>query len=264
MEPTTAVTTNPLPALAAGPQPVYGLDTFLQQADMLSWIVLAILLVMSIVSWEVMLHRGFLIWRLRRRATRALSRFWSADGLAKALTDLSQEERGPFTRLAERGATAIQHHRRHCADQSKTNISAEEFLTRTLRQGIAEEQAKLETGLSVLASVGATAPFVGLFGTVWGIHHALVRIGMTGQATIDQVAGPVGEALIMTAIGLGVAIPAVLGYNALVRSNRRLLGMLNGFAHDYFTWLVTGARPPQPGAQARISVETLKTTEAAA
>ncbi len=110
-----------------------------------------------------------------------------------------------------------------------------------MRQGIEEEAERLERGLTLLASVGSTAPFVGLFGTVWGIYHALLAIGISGQGTLDKVAGPVGEALIMTAIGLAVAIPAVLGYNALTRRNRIVLGRLDAFGHDLLTLAVTGA-----------------------
>ncbi len=114
--------------------------------------------------------------------------------------------------------------------------------TRCLRNGINEFTARLQSGLAILASVGSTAPFIGLFGTVWGIYHALVAIGMSGQSSIDKVAGPIGEALIMTALGLAVAIPAVLGYNALVRGNKGILNALNSFAHDVHAYFVTGAR----------------------
>jgi biopolymer transport protein ExbB len=120
--------------------------------------------------------------------------------------------------------------------------SSAEFITRTLRKTIDEETTQAESGLTILASIGATAPFVGLFGTVWGIYHALAAIGLSGSGTLDKVAGPVGEALIMTAIGLVVAIPAVLGYNFLVRINRVMLAQLDAFAHDLFTFLATGAK----------------------
>ena len=119
-----------------------------------------------------------------------------------------------------------------------------------MRQGIEEEAERLERGLTLLASVGSTAPFVGLFGTVWGIYHALLAIGISGQGTLDKVAGPVGEALIMTAIGLAVAIPAVLGYNALTRRNRIVLGRLDAFGHDLLTLAVTGA-PLERGERSR-------------
>jgi biopolymer transport protein ExbB len=111
-----------------------------------------------------------------------------------------------------------------------------------LRRSIERSTARLESGLTVLASIGSSAPFIGLFGTVWGIYHALLAIGIAGQGTLDKVAGPVGEALVMTAVGLAVAIPAVLAYNAFVRANRMVLGELDGFAHDLFAFVSTGAR----------------------
>jgi biopolymer transport protein ExbB len=122
------------------------------------------------------------------------------------------------------------------------SLDVSDWVTRCLRNCIDEFTARLQSGLAILASVGSTAPFIGLFGTVWGIYHALVAIGASGQSTIDKVAGPIGEALIMTALGLAVAIPAVLGYNALVRGNKTILGSLNSFAHDLHAYFVTGAR----------------------
>ena len=129
------------------------------------------------------------------------------------------------------------------------SLGASEWLTRTLRNSIDESTSRLQSGLAVLASVGSTAPFVGLFGTVWGIYHALLAISAAGQATIDKVAGPIGEALIMTALGLAVAIPAVLGYNALVRGNKGVISRLNRFAHDLHAYFVTGARVASRGGQ---------------
>jgi biopolymer transport protein ExbB len=129
-------------------------------------------------------------------------------------------------------------------------MSVSDWLTRSLRNSIDESTARLQSGLAVLASVGSTAPFVGLFGTVWGIYHALITISSAGQASIDKVAGPIGEALIMTALGLAVAIPAVLGYNALVRGNKSVLMKLNRFAHDLHAYFVTGARVS--GASAKV------------
>lgn len=119
--------------------------------------------------------------------------------------------------------------------------SASEFLTRSMRRAIDEETARLEWGLTALASIASTAPFVGLFGTVWGVYHALLGIGQGGAATLDQIAGPVGEALIMTGLGLAVAIPAVLAYNACARANRLVLARLDAYAHDLFAFLTTGA-----------------------
>ena len=131
-----------------------------------------------------------------------------------------------------------------------------------MRRVIDENTARLESGLTILASIGSTAPFIGLFGTVWGVYHALVAIGVSGQGTLDKVAGPVGEALIMTALGLAVAIPAVLAYNTMVRSNRIVLAQLDAFAHDLFALLTTGARmgggSSHPEARPGSTVQTLR------
>ena len=144
--------------------------------------------------------------------------------------------------LAISGANAAQLHNQHAARGIGAGVSASEFVTRALRNQIAESQARIESGLTFLASVGSTAPFIGLFGTVWGIYHALVGLSGATQVVLDKVAGPVGEALIMTAAGLFVAIPAVLAYNAFTRSNRLTLARLDGFAHDLHAYLVTGLR----------------------
>ncbi|MDX5364623.1 MAG: MotA/TolQ/ExbB proton channel family protein [Pseudazoarcus pumilus] len=146
----------------------------------------------------------------------------------------------PFRRLVEEGGHACDHHAAR-REELHGQLSLAEWLTACLRTAIDESAERMHSGLSVLASVGSVAPFVGLFGTVWGIYHALVGIGVSGNAGIDKVAGPVGEALIMTAFGLAVAIPAVLGYNALVRTNKGVLGQLNRFAHHLHALMVTGA-----------------------
>lgn len=153
-----------------------------------------------------------------------------------------QQQQGfnPFVSLAVNGQDAVQHH-----EQSKTDlhgqISLTEWLKETLRADIEESAERMQAGLPILASVGSTAPFVGLFGTVWGIYHALVGIGVSGQASIDKVAGPVGEALIMTAFGLAVAIPAVLGYNTLTRSNKAIISKLQRFARQLHAYFLTGS-----------------------
>ena len=149
---------------------------------------------------------------------------------------------------SQRAIAASRHHQRHGANKLDETGSASEFLLRAMRRVIDEETARLEAGLTVLASIGSTAPFVGLFGTVWGVYHALIAIGLSGQGTLDKVAGPVGEALIMTAAGLAVAIPAVLAYNALVRGNRVVLAELDAFAHDLFAFLTTGSHVHEVGA----------------
>jgi len=159
------------------------------------------------------------------------------------LKQLGGDASNPFRQLAIAGFEAEAHLR--AQDQRphlKDSLDLNDWVTRCLRSAIDESTAQLQSGLAILASVGSTAPFVGLFGTVWGIYHALLAIGMSGQSTIDKVAGPIGEALIMTALGLAVAIPAVLGYNALVRGNKGVIAKLNRFAYDLHALFVTGSR----------------------
>ena len=148
----------------------------------------------------------------------------------------------PFSKVALDAAQAASHHQRHEGSRLVESLNRSEFVDRALRQAVTRESARLESGMTLLASVGATAPFVGLLGTVWGIYHALIRIGMSGDASMQAVAGPVGEALIMTAIGLFVAIPAVLAYNFFVRINRNTYNKFDTFAHDLHDFFATGAR----------------------
>ena len=159
---------------------------------------------------------------------------------------LGPQQDNPFVQLAQAGQEATAHHR-NTQTQLHDTLDISDWISRSLRNSIDDSTARFQSGLAVLASVGSTAPFVGLFGTVWGIYHALMGIGAAGSATIDKVAGPIGEALIMTALGLAVAIPAVLGYNALVRGNKSILTKLNRFAHDLHAYFVTGARVGNAG-----------------
>lgn len=236
----------------------YGLISFWSEGDAVIRSVAVLLLVMSVVSWTVIVTRAGRLIGLRRVA-RDSADFWHAGNFGEGLHLLAGDaERNPFRHLAEEGKAAIDHHAGN-HNELHGQISLAEWLTESLRGAIDESTERLNGGLSVLASVGSTAPFVGLFGTVWGIYHALLGIGAAGQASIDKVAGPVGEALIMTAFGLAVAIPAVLGYNALMRANKRLVGKLNRFArqlHAYFLTgapvvrAINGARPQRVSAQA--------------
>ncbi len=224
-------------------QQTVGFAHFLQQTDGLGKTVFAVLLVMSVATWYLIIIKTLQTRLARRRTVRFLETFWDAPSMQAVAADLEEHHRAeePFSHLAWHAIVAARHHQRHGANKLNEAGSATEFLTRSMRQVVDEETARLETGLTVLASVGSTAPFVGLFGTVWGIYHALVNIGMSGQGTLDKVAGPVGEALIMTAAGLAVAVPAVLAYNAFVRSNRMVLAKLDSFAHDLFAFLTTGS-----------------------
>jgi biopolymer transport protein ExbB len=219
-----------------------GFAHFLAQTDAVGRALLVFLILMSIASWYLIATKALALWLERRRTAVFLETFWNAASVAavqRHLEDRHPDE--PFSHLAWHAIVASQHHQRHGSNRLNEAGSPSEFLTRAIRRVIDEDTARLESGLTVLASVGSTAPFVGLFGTVWGVYHALVAIGMSGQGTLDKVAGPVGEALIMTALGLAVAIPAVLAYNAFVRSNRLVLARLDAFAHDLFAVLTTGS-----------------------
>jgi biopolymer transport protein ExbB len=220
----------------------YGIEALWQQGDMVIKSVALLLLIMSVASWYVIAVRSFGLFRLRK-PSRALADFWHAQSFAEGLHILGDaSETNPFRHLAEEGQAGLDHHINHKTDLHG-HLPLAEWLTACLRGSIDESAERLQRGLAVLASVGSTAPFVGLFGTVWGIYHALVGIGVSGSASIDKVAGPVGEALIMTAFGLAVAIPAVLGYNALNRGNKGILSKLNRFAHQLHAYLITGAPP---------------------
>ena len=223
--------------------PSLGISHFLSQADALATATLALLLIASVVSWYLILTKALRNLLEQRRSARFLTFFWNAPSLALVAAHLEEQHPSEsFSHLAYHGIVASHHHERHGTSRLNEAGTPGEFLTRTLRKTIDEETSRMESGLTVLASIGGTAPFVGLLGTVWGIYHALIAIGMSGAGTLDKVAGPVGEALIMTALGLVVAIPAVLGYNLLLRSNRVTAARLDAFAHDLFTFLTTGAK----------------------
>ncbi len=225
----------------------FGVSAFLHQTDAVGMSVALLLLAMSVASWAVIFFKGFRILNIRRTARDIMDGFWSAPNVGRAMDNIRDDGTNPFAVLAVSGVNAAAHHQRHQGGRLGDALTLSEFVTRALRQGINSAQSRLETGLSLLASVGSTAPFVGLFGTVWGIYHALIGISASGQATIDKVAGPVGEALIMTAFGIAVAVPAVLGYNALTRVNRVTLAELDAFAHDLHGFLATGSRVDSVG-----------------
>jgi biopolymer transport protein ExbB len=229
----------------------YGIEALWQQGDLVIKAVAILLLIMSIASWTIIMLRSWRLWQQRRRIRRLVD-FWHTHSFEEGVQRLGPcDPHNIFRHLAEEGSAALQHHRTHQNDM-QGHLPLADWLTSSLRGAIDESAERIHRGLPVLASVGATAPFIGLFGTVWGIYHALVGIGISGQASIDKVAGPVGEALIMTACGLAVAIPAVLGYNALVRGNKSMLGKLNRFAHQLHSYLLTGA-PPARKASGNVS-----------
>ncbi len=217
----------------------YGLESLWAQGDFVTKGVAVLLLAMSIASWYVIFTKAFQLLRFRKASAAAGHQFWDTTSLPEGVATLGHDN--PFAEVAKAGVTAMSHHTAH-KGHLHDQLSVSDWVTLSLRQAIDEASGKLQTGMAVLASVGSTAPFVGLFGTVWSIYHALVSIGTTGQASIDKVAGPVGEALIMTALGLAVAIPATFGYNALVRGNKTTIAKLNKFGFDLHALFVTGAR----------------------
>ncbi len=221
----------------------FGLVSVWAQGDWVTRGVTLLLLGMSLASWVVIVVKALTIVRSKRLAGHTED-FWRAADFAEGLTRLGPAAENPFHELAVEGREAAAHlHQKEAQrGQLQDGLDLSDWVTRCLRNSIDHSTAGLQNGLAVLASVGSTAPFVGLFGTVWGIYHALMGIGAAGQATIDKVAGPIGEALIMTALGLAVAIPAVLGYNALVRGNKFVINKLNRFAYDLHAYFVTGAR----------------------
>lgn len=239
--PVTTPTPAPAPAAAAktGTTEVdnpYGLKAMLQHADVVAWTTFIIMVIMSIGTWYIMISKLVELNRIGRLAKQAERDFWSAPNLAQGMEAL--KEHSPFRFVAQAGLEATKKH-----DGLLAHIGFSDWVTQSIQRAIDSVQSNLQNGLAFLATVGSTAPFVGLFGTVWGIYNALVKIGVSGQASIDKVAGPVGEALIMTAIGLAVAVPAVLGYNFIVRKNKTTLDKIRSFGSDLHSVLIaTGAK----------------------
>ena len=217
-----------------------GFAHYWAQGDAVTHTVAYLLLLMSVASWYYILSKAWASWRIRKSAT-AVEHFWDAPTMDDAIALLTHADtERVYAPLATHALEAV--NVKANSSSLNANVDPGELVTRTLRQQINRVSSRLESGLTLLASVGSTAPFIGLFGTVWGIYHALAAVSSSGTIQIDKVAGPVGEALIMTAIGLVVAIPAVLGYNAFTRVNRLTLGELDAFAHDLHAFLTTGSR----------------------
>lgn len=214
------------------------------QGDAVTRTVAIVLLGMSLATWIIILWK-YLDQRAQRQQAKACEGFWHSADFAEGLDKLGAQDGNPFRALANEGREAARHvlHKDgRPGPQLHDTLDVSDWVERCLRRSLDDATARAQSGLTVLASIASTAPFVGLFGTVWGIYHALLGIGAAGQVSIDQVAGPIGEALIMTAMGLLVAIPAVLGYNVLVRGNKGINHQLNRFAHDLHAYFVTGAR----------------------
>ena len=220
-----------------------GFANLIEHMTVVNWIVFIVLIIMSVLSVYWIIYNFIKNIRLKGSSDRVIATFWETPNAQDAIRFMEEQPRSePFSKVALDAAQAAAHHQRHDGSRLAESLSRSEFVDRALRQAVTRESLGLEAGLTVLATVGATAPFVGLLGTVWGIYNALIRIGATGQADIGAVAGPVGEALIMTAIGLAVAIPAVLGYNFFVRLNRGTNNKLDTFAHDLHDFFATGSR----------------------
>ncbi|RXR06052.1 TonB-system energizer ExbB [Pseudoxanthomonas composti] len=208
-----------------------------------SWAVLLTLVVMSAMSWYWTVINIIKSMRLKSQADRVTSAFWETPNAQDAIRAMEEQPKNePFSKIALDAAQAAAHHQRAEGSTAAETLSRSEFVDRALRQAVARESGKIQGGMILLATVGATAPFVGLLGTVWGIYGALIQIGASGNAGIEAVAGPVGEALIMTAIGLFVAIPAVFAFNFFSKINSSTIAKFDAFAHDLHDFFATGAR----------------------
>ena len=248
-----AAATNPAaaPPIALPEQPAqeivdnpYSLAALWRGGDFIARGTILILAVMSLATWYVMITKFIEQMFLRRQAREAHGRFWNAASIRAGADGLGKTS--AFRMIAEDGLSAAEHHEGKLTEQ----IDRHTWITMSLQRSVDAIANRLQGGLAVLATVGSTAPFVGLFGTVWGIYHALTAIGIAGQASIDKVAGPVGEALIMTAIGLAVAVPAVLGYNWMVRRNKVAMDQVRNFSSDLLALLVGGASAaPKPAVR---------------
>jgi biopolymer transport protein ExbB len=244
-----AAAAAPLPAPAPAPTPAaepmvekqeianpYGLEALWAQGDIVAKSTLVIMLIMSMASWYVIFTKLWEQSKLMRSGKKAADTFWAAGSVKQGIGSL--EEGSAFRYIAESGVKASEHHEGTLVEQ----IDLHTWVSMSVQRAVDSVNSRLQDGLAILATVGSTAPFVGLFGTVWGIYHALTAIGISGQASIDKVAGPVGEALIMTAIGLAVAVPAVMGYNWLIRRNKSAMEAVRTFGSDVHNVLLAGKK----------------------
>jgi len=221
----------------------FGIANLWLEGDAITRFVAIALLTCSIVTWVILLTR---LWDLRnlRKLKPELDQFWRATSFDQGLQAFSDHSTNPYYQIAKSAIKASEHHQSQSSNHRELlqTLNYSEWMARSVKISIDSVSAGLQKGLTFLGSTGAIAPFIGLFGTVWGIYHALISISSSGSAQIDQVAGPIGEALIMTALGLAVAIPAVLSFNAINRANKLLLADLNRFGNDLLAYFVTGAR----------------------
>jgi biopolymer transport protein ExbB len=248
--PAAPAATAPVPTPAAAPAQAaggtrsveivdnpYGLEALWKGGDIVAKVTLAILAIMSMGSWYIIITKVYEQFRMRLQARAADKSFWNAPTVRQGAEKL--KEGSPYRFIAESGLEAST---KHIGLLGHVDLNT--WISMSIQRAIDNVQSRTQDGLAFLATVGSTAPFVGLFGTVWGIYHALTAIGIAGQASIDKVAGPVGEALIMTAFGLAVAVPAVLGYNWLVRRNKAAMDMVRGFAADLHAVLLSAPKIP--------------------
>jgi biopolymer transport protein ExbB len=234
------------PAEAGGPPAVvtekkevenpYGLVATLKHGDIVARTTFALMVIMSIASWYVIFVKLFEQNKLMKSARAAAETFWNAGTVRKGVDTL--DEGSAFRFIAESGLKASEHHEGAMLEA----IDRHTWIGMSVQRAVENVSSRLQDGLAILATVGSTAPFIGLFGTVWGILNALTAIGISGQASIDKVAGPVGEALIMTAIGLAVAVPAVMGYNWLIRRNKVAMERVRAFSSDLHNVLLAGKK----------------------
>jgi biopolymer transport protein ExbB len=215
----------------------FGIQQMLAQGGVVAKATFAIMVIMSFASWYVMLTKLWDQRRIRKAYKEVEKGFWTAGNLRDGIAKLTGKDNA-FKMIAEDGIRAAQHHEGRLTDQ----IPLHEWITVSLHRSVDSIANRLQGGMAILATTGSTAPFIGLFGTVWGIYNALISISLAGQASLDKTAGPIGEALIMTAIGLFVAVPAVMGYNWLLRRNKDIIEKLRYFAADLHSYLVSGAR----------------------
>ena len=243
--PAAAPAAPPAPKAAAGARATevvdnpYGLEALWRGSDVVAKATLIILIIMSMGTWYIIITKVYEQHRVGVAAKRADKEFWNAPSVKEGASRLKSGS--PFRFIAESGLEASDKH-----TGMLESVSMNDWITMSIQRAIENVQSRMQDGLAFLATVGSTAPFVGLFGTVWGIYHALTAIGIAGQASIDKVAGPVGEALIMTAIGLAVAVPAVLGYNWLIRRNKAAMERVRAFGADLHAVLLS-AKPASRG-----------------
>src|SRR6266852_6141871 len=223
--PTTEAVENP-----------YGLEALWRQGDFVARGTLIILMIMSIGSWYIGIIKVIEQARMLKDAKEADEKFWHEHSVQEGVATLKEDS--AFRFVTEKSSLAAQHH----ATMQTKQLDLNTWVGMALQRAIDVISNRLQSGLAFLSTVGSTAPFVGLFGTVWGIYHALTAIGIAGQASTDKVAGPVGEALIMTAFGLAVAVPAVLGYNILLRRNKGVQERVSHFTHELHAYLISGAK----------------------